>query len=285
MGKISRKPISVNWHFWPWCNMNCLFCFATFKNQKEVMPKIKALEVPKLLKEAGTEKISFVGGEPMLCPYLDELIKGSYIQGLANKIVSNGTGFSEKFLEKNHKYINIVGLSLDSASSDINKQLGRGKGKHLDKIKSTVKLLQKYDIQFHLNTTVTKLTWQEDMRDLVKELNPIRWKVFQVLKVKGENDSRVEPILISNEEYEKFKEIHKDLPQAIFEDNELMYGSYVMLDPIGRFFHNTSGFIQYSKSIFEIGVEDAFEQIQWDTKKFVERKGIYNWHNKKEINK
>ncbi len=260
--------------------MNCRFCFATFKNQKEILPKQKALRVPKLLKEAGTEKISFVGGEPMLCDYLDELLKESFYQGLANKIVSNGTGFTEDFLEKNCNYISIVGLSLDSASSEVNIQLGRGKGKHLERIKATADLLRKYNIQLHLNTTVTKLTWQEDMSDLIRELKPIRWKVFQVLRVKGENDGKVDSLLISDNEFENFKNTHKDIPQAIFENNDLMYGSYVMLDPIGRFFQNTEGFYQYSDSIFDIGVKKALKQIQWDIDKFTKRKGIYDWSKK-----
>ena len=274
------KPISINWHFWPWCNMKCLFCFATFENQKVVVSKDKALEVPSLLKEVGTEKISFVGGEPMLCPYINELLMESKKHGIANKIVSNGTGFTEDFIHKNHNFIDIVGLSLDSSSSEINKQLGRGSGDHVQRIKSVAKLLKKYDIQMHLNTTVTKLTWKEDMNELIIELNPTRWKVFQALKVKGENDNRIEPILISSQEFEHFKEKHKNISQAIFEDNNLMYGSYVMMDPICRFFHNTAGFIQYSDSIFDVGVLEALEQIEWDYNKFKKRKGIYDWLRK-----
>ena len=25
-------PPAVNWHFWPWCNYGCKFCFATFED-------------------------------------------------------------------------------------------------------------------------------------------------------------------------------------------------------------------------------------------------------------
>ena len=278
--ELGEKPISVNWHFWPWCNMKCQFCFSRFENQKEILPKEKALLVPGLLKNAGTEKITLVGGEPMLCPYIDELLIESKKQGLVTKIVSNGTNITKEFLEKNHSYIDILSLSIDSSYERIERLLGRGFGNYVHRIKSIAKLIQEYNISFQLNTVVTKFTWQEDMHKLINELQPTRWKIFQILPVKRENDGRVDSLVITPSEYKTFCEKHSDIPQAIFEDNELMKGSYIMLDPVGKFFHNTTGKIEYSKSIFDIGVLPAFQQILWDNKKFLARKGIYNWKSK-----
>ena len=39
------------------------------------------------------------------------------------------------------------------------------------------------------------------------------------------------------------------------ESNELMRGSYVMVDPAGRFFDNVEGGHTYSRPILEVGVE------------------------------
>ena len=33
-------PPSVNWHFWPWCNYGCKFCFARFED----IPRADKLE-------------------------------------------------------------------------------------------------------------------------------------------------------------------------------------------------------------------------------------------------
>ena len=274
----NQKPISVNWHFWPWCNMKCRFCFATFNDVKKVLQKEVALTVPKLLRDAGTEKLTFVGGEPMLCPYLGKLLIEAKKYGLSTKIVSNGTGFSTTFLKSFATYIDQVSLSIDSSSNSIEQTLGRGWGSHVDNIMSTCKRLQIFRIPYQINTTVTKLTWNEDMRTLIEKLNPFRWKVFQVLPIKGQNDGQVEELLISKKEFETFKQNHLDIPFAVFEDSDLMTGSYIMLDPIGRFFDNTSGKHTYSESIFKIGVIEAFKQIHWDKHKFVQRNGFYNWH-------
>ncbi len=46
----------------------------------------------------------------------------------------------------------------------------------------------RFGVKFKLNSTVTALNWQEDMSAVVNELQPSRWKVFQMLLIAGEND-------------------------------------------------------------------------------------------------
>ena len=43
-----------------------------------------------------------------------------------------------------------------------------------------------------LNTVVTSANAHDDMTKIVKKINPTRWKIFQVLKIEGENDGHVE---------------------------------------------------------------------------------------------
>ena len=96
-------PPAVNWHFWPWCNYGCKFCFARFEDipLADRLPREITLLVPAMLKQAGAEKITFVGGEPTLCPFLDELLIESKRVGLTTCIVSNASGLTEDFLHAN----------------------------------------------------------------------------------------------------------------------------------------------------------------------------------------
>jgi radical S-adenosyl methionine domain-containing protein 2 len=48
-------------------------------------------------------------------------------------------------------------------------------------------LCDQYGIKFKLNSVINAYNWKEDMNGLVNELNPFRWKVFQVLVIEGEN--------------------------------------------------------------------------------------------------
>jgi len=278
----NSKPISVNWHFWPWCNMKCRFCFATFNDVKEVIPKDLALTVPKMLREAGTEKITFVGGEPMLCPYIGELLIESKAQGLITKIVSNGSRFTEEFLSNYAQYIDYITLSIDSPSNITEKDLGRGWGNHVDNILETAKLIKSHKIILQINSTITKLNWHEDMHVIMDSIKPQRWKVFQVLKVDGQNNVLVDDLLITKEEFDFFVDRHKDIPYAIFENNDLITGSYIMLDPIGRFFDNLTGKHYYSETIFSAGITSAFKQVIWQKEKFMQREGFYYKKTQKE---
>jgi radical S-adenosyl methionine domain-containing protein 2 len=56
-----------------------------------------------------------------------------------------------------------------------------------------------------------------------------------------------------------------------------MTGSYVMVDPAGRFFDNTAGAHVYSRPINEVGVNVALKEVSVDPGKFRLRDGLYDW--------
>ena len=61
------------------------------------------------------------------------------------------------------------------------------------------------------------------------------------------------------------------------ESNDLMTGSYVMIDPAGRFFDNVSGTHAYSRPINQVGVDAALSEVSVDPNKFRLRDGLYDW--------
>ncbi|MHA2066152.1 MAG: viperin family antiviral radical SAM protein [Candidatus Thorarchaeota archaeon] len=279
--KSSREtcptPTSVNWHVWPFCNYRCRFCFTTFKHAKRALPLDVALIVPGMLAEAGTEKISFAGGEPTLCPFLTEMLRESKDHGLTTMVISNGTGLTEEFLSRSHKWIDWIALSIDSSSPVTEQELGRGNGDHLDRATKVWELLEYYGIRRKLNTVITSLNWHEDMSSLIEMLVPERWKVFQVLPIRGENGRDTEQLSVSRERFVSFVENHAQF-NPVAENNDAMTDSYLMMDPTGRFFQNTSGQYSYSSSVFDVGVESAIREVGWSQEKFNARGGIYEWH-------
>ena len=128
-----------------------------------------------------------------------------------------------------------------------------------------------------LNTVVTSLNWQEDLHAIVQELKPARWKVFQLLPVPGENDGALAELAVTESQFSSFVRTHKDL-HPIAETNNAMWESYVMLDPVGRFFQDVSKGHTYSRdTILEVGVEEALRQAGgWSRDKFVDRGGRYD---------
>ena len=83
------------------------------------MSKEEALTIPKMLADAGVKKLTFVGGEPTLCPYLGELLEEAKRVGLTTCIVSNGTGLTDSFLDTWGQHVDWVGLSIDASNDDL----------------------------------------------------------------------------------------------------------------------------------------------------------------------
>ena len=290
---MKQIPLAVNWHFWPWCNYGCKFCFARFEDipRADRLPKEIAITVPEMLAAAGADKITFVGGEPTLCPYLGDLLAASKVVGLTTCIVSNATGLTEEFLDEWGHLIDWVGLSIDASNDEIHAEIGRGmrgdlarqRSHHLELAKQVWARCTQRGIRMKLNTVVCKANLEDDMSALVMELKPERWKIFEVLPVEGQNDGDVDDMLLEEDEFNSWVERHKWVAdegiQFVPESNELMRGSYAMLDALGRFYSNTEGGHTYGPSILDVGVMRAWEENCFLEDRFHDRGGIYEWNS------
>ena len=279
---------SVNYHLWEPCNMRCKFCFATFQDVKAILPKghlskNDALTVVQKLCDFGFEKITFVGGEPTLCPWLPELIGLAKSNGLTTMIVTNGSKLTEGYLKQFNRILDWVTISIDSIDPTINGQIGRAA--HAI-ISNEAEYLQKCQLvldqgfRLKINTVVHKLNCNEVLSDFICAVKPERWKVFKLLPVIGQNNTKIKHLEISDIEFNHYVSRNWELPKQIImvkESNVDMTGSYVMVDPAGRFFDNTKGFHTYSDPINETTVKNAIKQIRSDYDKFIDRKGLYSW--------
>ena len=267
--------------------MRCKFCFATFQDVKQTilpkghLPKKQALKVVQELANAGFKKITFAGGEPTLCPWLPELIQVAKANGLTTMVVSNGSKLTERFLEQNKAYLDWIAISIDSLDSNTTLKIGRAitgkkaltKEYYIDLIKK----VRHYGYGLKINTVVNAYNHKEDFNMFINQINPIRWKVLQVLPIKGQNDKNVNEFKISENQFSQFISKHKDILGIVPEYNNDITNSYVMVDPAGRFFSNQEGKHEYSKPILDIGVKRAFESRNYNYSKFKSRKGFYKW--------
>ncbi len=266
---------SVNFHITKNCNYKCKICFAHFNQVNDHLDFEEAKRLITILANAGTIKITFVGGEPTLVRYLPELIVHSKKLGLTTMLVTNGSKLNEKYIQDLKNSLDWVGLSIDSATEEGNKLLGRGVGNHLSQTYKNVELLNKYGIKIKINTVICKINKDENMTDMITKIKPQRWKVFQILPINGENDE-ANDLMISEDDFHKFIQNHKHL-NPIAENNDAMTDSYLMIDPFGQFFNNSNGKLNHGKSILKVGVKEAFRWTNFDKYKFQNRKGEYDW--------
>jgi len=115
------------------------------------------------------------------------------------------------------------------------------------------------------------------MTHFIIKSNPQRWKVMQVLPIKGQNDKYIDQINITDRQFQYFINNHQHIEYLISEANSDMINSYAMIDPAGRFFNNTTSAHTYSAHILEVGIKYALNQMDYNYQKFRQRKGEYNW--------
>lgn len=71
-------------------------------------------------------------------------------------------------------------------------------------------------------------------------------------------------LAVTPEQFAAYLERNKDVGrnvEVVPESNELMTGSYAMVDPAGRFFDNTEGRHTYGKPILEVGMAAALKDM------------------------
>jgi radical S-adenosyl methionine domain-containing protein 2 len=264
------------------CNYRCKFCFAKYNVNNQLCDDLdKSKKLIRILKAHGTEKITFTGGEPLLCKNLGEIIKFAKGLEITTCIVTNGYYLTEplglEFLENYGRFVDWIGISIDSQYEEVEKAVGRGFGDHVRRVKSAVDLIRNNHphVKLKINTVVFKYNWKEDMHGLIEELKPDRWKVFQVKLIENVNDEAFN-LGITKDLFMDFVKRHENL-NPIWEDNDLMTDSYIMIDPQGRFFNDNDCLNNPRKSILEVGVRKAFDGIRFNYKKFLKRGGYYRW--------
>jgi radical S-adenosyl methionine domain-containing protein 2 len=279
----------VNFHVWQPCNMRCTYCFAKFRDVRaEVLPaghlsRPDAIEVVRLLAEAGFQKITFAGGEPFLCPWLPELIDVARNGGLTTSVVTNGSLLTDELVGELAPVLDWLVLSIDSACPGTLRAAGRVTGRRVlgpDEYLSICHRVREAGIRLKINTVVSRLNWREDLGRLIVEARPLRWKIMQVLPISGQNSPEGE-MEVAPAQFEEFVARHRHVERhgitVVSETNEQMIGSYAMVDPAGRFFDNTAGFYRYSDPILACGAGNAMAQVIIDREKFLARGGRYDW--------
>lgn len=291
----NRFELVINWHFTEACNYACDFCFAKWDKQgkkelfhdeymtdkllNEVFELKTLLEDEQNIKFDGV-RLNLVGGEVFLYKAKAiHIIRRAKSYGFRISAITNGSRVDAELLSLIAENLDCIGFSVDSTNHKTNLIIGRSeknKAMDTDKVRSDICNLRKLnpEIDIKVNTVVSNNNFDEDLSSFIRNINPSKWKVFKVLPSKGYTST------ITDSMFRVFLDKHSEFESIIAsEDNNEMMDSYIMIDPLGRFFQNsnlTDGYV-YSHSIVEIGVKKALSQINFSFDKFL---GRYNVNEK-----
>ncbi len=277
----SLEPISVNLVLTDRCNYRCKFCFARFRGDLELFNYDRIYEIPCILRNLGTTKLTIEGGEPFLYPkLLERLLSEAKKCEITTMVITNASLIKREDLIRLASVLDWLGISIDSPSEETEVLLGRGYGNHVSKVLEVAQWAKELGILLKTNTVVTKLNINDNLVPILLKIMPKRAKFFQYLHIPGINDDFSDELKVTEEEFWKFVKRHEVLErsgiQVVGETNEYMQGSYLMMFPDGRFFSNYGKYEYTTHTIFD-NPYAALREARWDIDKFVKRDGIYEW--------
>lgn len=291
---VDTRPQAIpalNFHVWQPCNMKCTYCFAHFDEarpylrQEKTQLRARALQVVEAAAQAGIEKMTFVGGEPLLCPWLGDLLARAQVLGMVTMVVSNGSRLSEDWMRRHGAWVDWFCISIDSLIPETNRRIGRmagGQPLSESDYRALAARIGEHGKRLKINTVVSAYNIDEDFNGFISDLRPARWKLFQVLPIQGQNDAGFPTSTISGVQFAQFVERHvltRASTELVAEDNQAMTGSYLMIDPAGRFFDNVAGIYRYSQPIWQVGWQQALHGVAVEYSRFLQRGGDYHWGN------
>ena len=247
-----------NLHFTDKCNFHCNFCYVKKENKELALADIKII-VDKISnyfqKNAVTDgRINIAGGEPTTCEYLQEIIDYIVNHNIKASLITNGSLLTEKFVCANKNKLTMIGISIDSIKAETNRMLGRYCGNDVFDNKRLVNIcncIKENGITLKINVVVSKINQNEDIRQLLHEVNPDRFKILQMLPT----NQLAEKNTISDSEFELYLKKYSDF-KYVSEKITNIRNAYVIIDSQGYLTtenqHNDLRFNVLKDDLFEI---------------------------------
>lgn len=279
----NTQELVINWHLSEACNFRCRYCFASWERGhpnaelwRDEVATLNLLEslhvffkpdnVSNPLRSGlawNSVRLSLAGGEPtLLGSRLTDIAAQAKSLGLRVSLITNGS--RPEVIAATTPYLDMIGISLDSANDETNAVIGRAspsgsKVSAADAMEIVERARAAHPgMVVKVNTVVSAANAGEDLSGLIARLRPDRWKVMRVLPV------LTDELAVDAEAFRAFVDRHRCFRGLMtVEDNPDMERSYVMVDPDGRFFQNGTGNrgYRYSPPIPEVGVEAAFGAV------------------------
>lgn len=249
---------TFNLHFTDFCNFHCKHCFVK-KNGKELSFEDIMIIGKKLAdykkKNNINVRVNLAGGEPLLSKNIQSIIDYLCSIGLEVSIITNGYYLTDEFIINNKNKLSMIGISVDSINHDTNIRIGRCCNNitlSKEELIHICKSIKDNGIKLKINTCVTSINKDEDINELLDIVNPNRTKVLRAFC-----DGRLSIYNISNEDWNIIKTKYNNV---LFEDNDFMRISYLIIDSEGNLSNNNLH--ATDNSLLNNTVEECLENLK-----------------------
>lgn len=136
------------------CNLRCVHCFMKpgIKLANE-LGKDEWMSVLRQFKECGGTNVTLTGGEPLMNPHFEEIVRYAHNIGLDVTVLSNGILWTEELIDRLSDCIDEAQFSIDGVNEQENAKV-RGEN-HFDKVFRTVIRFANNGVRTSVATTFT----------------------------------------------------------------------------------------------------------------------------------
>ncbi len=144
-----KKPLIVGWSVTERCNRKCAYC-SIWRRPDNDLSTPAVFSIVDTLAEAGTLRISFTGGEPLLRPDMGDIIRYVHEKGIETKMNSNGSLIKEKINDLD--CLDMLTLSLEGPEAIHDAIRGRGS---FAEVRQALRVARENGIKTGLATVLT----------------------------------------------------------------------------------------------------------------------------------
>lgn len=106
------------------CNLSCTHCFM--KAGKKLEHELNANDWIRVLDEfaqAGGKSVTFTGGEPLMDPDFQTIVKAAYEKGIRSTVLTNGILWTDELIDQLSPLMAEVQISIDGVDDESNAQV------------------------------------------------------------------------------------------------------------------------------------------------------------------
>lgn len=163
--KLGKKPTGSLLEITSRCNIDCVYCYCNPKKDKKDMSFENVKRTIDILSKSPIKQVTLTGGEPLLHPKIEDIVKYASDSGLITHICSNGYLLTKDLANKFAKNgLSQIQVDIAHTRPDFHDYL-RGKSGSFEKAKNALLNAKKYGI-----TTVATIVLHNKNKDVVNDI-------------------------------------------------------------------------------------------------------------------
>ncbi|MFZ0893309.1 MAG: GTP 3',8-cyclase MoaA [Candidatus Nitrosopolaris sp.] len=204
------------------CNMRCVYCMPNgnteWFDQNNILTYDEIVKLATILARLGIEKIRVTGGEPLVRPKVEELIKTLFnIDEIkAISMTTNGLLLRDKVMQLRDAGLSSINVSLDTFKDDRFKAITGIRG--LNKIMNAIRVADDAGLKIKINTVIMRGWNDDEIADFARFARFTGYTVRFIEFMPLDGSGIWEPDLVVTKN-ETINRINKDVKELVRVDN------------------------------------------------------------------